>query len=98
MSPIRQIKSLTLRAALLRFRPNTSFNPTAQKLCFWVPSLRSAAGKFQRYPAYVKQSAAAPEWYDVASPHWRGTVGRAHARCCERIVDSGFGWLITMEE
>jgi hypothetical protein len=35
---------LTLRAALLRFRPNTSFNPTAQKLRFLVPSLRSAAG------------------------------------------------------
>jgi hypothetical protein len=44
MSPIRQIKSLTLRAALWRFGPNTSFNPTAKKRSFLVPSLRSAAG------------------------------------------------------
>jgi hypothetical protein len=35
MSPIRQIKSLTLRAALLRFGPNTSFNPTVKKLRFF---------------------------------------------------------------
>jgi hypothetical protein len=36
--------AVVLRAALLRFEPNTSFNPTTQKLRFWVPSLRSAAG------------------------------------------------------
>ena len=44
MSHVRQTSTLSLRPALWRFRPNTSFNPTAKKLRFLVPSLRSSAG------------------------------------------------------
>jgi hypothetical protein len=44
MSHVRQTSTLSLRPALWRFRPNTSFNPTAKKRSFLVPSLRSSAG------------------------------------------------------
>jgi hypothetical protein len=52
---------------------NPSLQRTAKKLRFL------SAAALKRLPAYAKQSEAAPEWYDVASPHWRGKVGRANA-------------------
>ncbi len=35
MSHVRQTSTLNLRQARRRFRPNTSFNPTAKKLRCW---------------------------------------------------------------
>lgn len=45
--------SVASRAVLPQPRPNTSVEGTAQKLRFWVPSLRSAAPHLGRYAALI---------------------------------------------
>jgi hypothetical protein len=43
----------------------------------------------------LKHSEAAPEWYGYCTAE---LSAEPMPFDCERIVDSGFGWLITMEK
>jgi len=47
------------------------------------------------YPAYVKHSEAAPEWYGYCTELTRNCPAEPMPFDCERIVCSGVGWLNT---